>query len=49
MLKGLGHKNKGNDRQLKKLLIVEQIFFFNTLRKRKENGTEKISTDVRAV
>ena len=41
-----GHKNKRNDHQLKKLLIVKQILLVDTLRKSKENSTENIHTDV---
>ena len=38
-----GHENKGNDRHLKKLLIVEQIPLISTLKKCIKN----IHTDVR--
>ena len=36
----LGHKNRGNDHQLKKLLIVKQILLVN-------NNIENMLTDVK--
>ena len=41
------YKNKGNDHQLKKLLIVKQILLVNPQRKCIENRMENIHTEVR--
>ena len=41
------YKNKGNDHQLKKLLIVNQILLVNPQRKCIENSMENIYTEVR--
>ena len=41
------YKNKGNDHQVKKLLIVNQILLVNSQRKCLENSMENIYTEVR--
>ena len=41
------YKNKGNDHQQKKLLIVNQILLVNSQRKCLENSMENIHTEVR--
>ena len=41
------YKNKGNDHQVKKLLIVNQMLFVNPQRKCLENSMENIYTEVR--
>ena len=38
----LGHKNRGNDHQLKKLLIVKQILLVS-------NNIENMLTDVKCI
>ena len=41
-----GHENKGNNHQLKKLLIVKHILLGMDFRKYIENSMENINTDV---